>query len=152
MGKNDGLIFVIFIAFWAFSFLAKKLTSQQKSAEKKGFTLKVLEFIASLKEVDGSEMNVQEPTYIKPVPAPIVSEEFVSLYDEEQPMRRHSKKFPAPASVVAAKPEMKYKNGPLLSDVVRRKKMRGLRFSKKKLRQAVVWAEIIGTPVGLRDS
>nr|MBF0222083.1 hypothetical protein [Desulfobulbaceae bacterium] len=152
MEKKEVLFLLIFIAYWAFAFLAKRFSARQKEnpQENKGFTLRVLEFIAALKEAGDNELRVDgEGSQWRPAPA--YSDEFVPpLVPESQPVESQSAR-PVGRKVVQ-KPAAKIKKDPSPTVVMSRKKAAGVKFSKKKLRKAVIWAEIIGTPVGLRDS
>jgi len=137
MEMKEILFFAVVVVFWIFSILSKKFVKNQNSAEKKGFTLRILEFIAELKE-EGEK--VQAPFAAQQVPLSIKKPKVI---------------IPAAANksaVLAVSKEPSYdvaacsKSMPRL---LRRKGGPG-KFHKQKMRDAIAWSEILGTPLGLR--
>ena len=140
MGWEEILIYGVLLVIWVLSLLFKK-SKKQKPVEKKGFTLRVLEFIAELKEAGEQEMKAQ---------APVKKEEAVAPTAVSQSAReRHAKSTATPV----VKEHYKRTAVPPKSSVIASKKKGvGKKFPKQKMRNAIVWSEILGTPVGLRDN
>lgn len=157
MEKKEVLFFVIFLAYWVFSFLAKKLIPKQEQAETKGFTLRVLEFIASFKESSenerdqiGSQMNAQVQVDPQPAPLPVKKKEFVAPTAVRPSAREQHLK--STATPLRKQPHEKLTVLPKSPVTAQIEKGTGRKFPKQKLRNAIIWSEILGTPVGLRDN
>ncbi|MCK5405738.1 MAG: hypothetical protein KAI75_10895 [Desulfobulbaceae bacterium] len=157
MDWEDILFYAVIFGAWAFSLLFKKFQKKQQPGEKKGFTLRVLEFLAELKEAGekernhiGSRMDAQTPVELQPAPLTVKKEEAVAETAVSQSAwKRHAKSTAGPVV------EEHYKKTAVLpkpSVTASRKKGVGRKFPKQKMRDAIVWSEILGTPVGLRDS
>lgn len=157
MEKKEIIFWGVFLAYWVLPLLYKKIIKKQKPAETKGFTLRVLEFITAFKETSenernqiGPEMNAPVQVEPKPTPLKVIKEEFIAptavrpsareqhLQSTSTPLgKRHPEKLTVlPKSPVTVQ----------IEKGARRK------FSKQKLRNAIIWSEILGTPVGLRDN
>ena len=156
--ENREIIFlVVFLAYWVFTLLAKKLMQKQKTEEKKGFTLRVLEFITALKEASenkqnqiGSQMNAQAPVEPQPVPLTVKMEEVVAPTVVRQSTREQHLKPTATPLMKQTHKEITVL--PKLPSIAPMEKGAGRKFPKQKLRDAIIWSEILGTPVGLRDN
>jgi hypothetical protein len=157
MEPKELLFFAIFLAYWVFSILAKKFMKQQKPAENKGFTLRVLEFIAALKEASekgqeqiGLPMNMPAPVEPPPDTLTVKRKEVVVPSAGRQSVRREQMEFVPPE--VLKRPQDKRPaqfKAPVVAPI---KLGRGKKFPRQKLRDAIVWSEILGPPVGLRGA
>ena len=157
MDWEDILFYAVIFGAWAFSLLFKKFQKKQQPGEKKGFTLRVLEFLAELKEAGekernhiGSRMDAQTPVELQPAPLTVKKEEAAAETAVSRSAGKRHAKFTA-APVV----QEHYKKTAVLpkpSVTASRKKGVGRKFPKQKMRDAIVWSEILGTPVGLRDN
>ncbi len=160
MEKREIIFFGVFLAYWVFSFFAKKLMRKQKPAETKGFTLRVLEFIATFKEASenerdqiGSQMNAQVQVDPQPAPLTVKKEEFVAPTAVRPSAReQHLKSTATLATPLRKQPHEKLTVLPKLPVTAQIEKGAGRKFPKQKLRNAIIWSEILGTPVGLRDN
>ena len=157
MEKREIIFLVVFLAYWVFTLLAKKLIQKQKPEEKKGFTLRVLEFIIALKEASenkqnqiGSQMNAQAPVEPQPVPLTVKMEEVVAPTVVRQSTReQHLKPTATPLIKQTHKKITALPKSPSIAPM---KNGAGRKFPKQKLRDAIIWSEILGPPVGLRDN
>ncbi len=159
MEKKEVIFLVIFLAYWVFSFLAKKFMPKQdqEQAETKGFTLRVLEFIASFKESSeneqnriGPQMNAQPQVEIQQVPLTVKKEEYVApTAVRRSAMEQHLKSSATPPMKQAHKKTTVLPKSPVVAQMEKRA---GRKFPKQKLRDAIIWSEIIGKPVALRDN
>ncbi len=164
MEIQDYLFFLIFLGYWVFSFLLKKFKKEEKATEKKGFTLRVLEFINALKEASEKEQNyvesqasVQTPFDLQPTAKTVREEEYAPHAIINQTGRKHR--------ATSAKALDKRKQPPVVKEyhkktvdqpksslITSRKKGVGAKFPQQKMRDAIVWSEILGPPVALRDN
>ncbi len=139
MEKKEILFFAVVIVFWIFSILSKKVIKNQNSAGKKGFTLRILEFIAELKD-EGEK--AQAPFAAQQVPLSIKNPQIIVPEAVNKPAALPVSKEPYHKAAACSKS---------MPGLLRHKGVFG-RFHKQKMRDAIAWSEILGTPVGLRDN
>ena len=172
MEKREIIFVVLFLAYWVFTHLAKKFVQKQKPEENKGFTVRVLEFINELAEsqeggkeasenerhhmgAPQSDLNIrrmydQAPVEPRPVPLTAEIEEVVVPIVVRQSAREQYLK-PTGTPLMEQSHE-KLTVMPKSPVLVPMKKGSERKVPKQKLRDAIIWSEILGTPVGLRDN
>ena len=172
MEKREIIFVVLFLAYWVFTHLAKKFMQKQKPEENKGFTVRVLEFINELaeshegaKEASENERNQmgspqsdlnirrmydQAPVEPRSVPLTVEIEEVVAPTVVRQSAReQHLKPTATPLMKQTHEKITVLPTSPVIATM---EKGYVRKFPKQKLRDAIIWSEILGTPVGLRDN
>jgi len=165
MELQDILFFLIFVGYWVFSLLFKKVKKEEKATEKKGFTLRVLEFINTLKEASEKEQNyvesqtsVQTPSDIPPPTARSVTEKEHAPHTIINQATKEHRALSVKALDIGKQPPVvkeyhkKIVDKPKSSLVTPGKKGVEEKFPKQKMRDAIIWSEILGPPVALRDN
>jgi hypothetical protein len=147
MEKKEILFFALFVVFWIFSLLSKKFARKQNSIEKKGLILRALEFIAELKEAGENEATPFEshPEVLKVQTDDVI---IPTVKNTASEFRENS----VTSGIINEHCHHELRGRSRSSSRAARKIGTGKRFPKQKMRDAIVWSEILGTPVGLRDN
>ena len=140
----DLLFFALFLGVWILIFLLKKQPTSRESQEKKGLTLRLLEFIAEYKS--SIEDQVKERQSVSPIHMPLSREQRYAptkagiTLSQRQNQPRPTRKNNVPEKIISVRTNTMTKN---------RLKIRP-RFPKKKMQEAMIWSEILKPPIGLQ--
>ncbi|MBW2485476.1 MAG: hypothetical protein JRF05_08970 [Deltaproteobacteria bacterium] len=145
------LPFIMLLIFWGASSILRKIgkTDQEKQApaHQKPVLVKILQQLAAFKEKGKDEELVEYDEYLKPSPPPRADEhEKESLIDMAQDSLQQVPAVTGWETVSVSPPTGVTKPRPT---ILRRKPM--AMMNRRKLQNAVIWAEILASPVALRD-
>jgi|GEM_PF-5678841 len=157
MERKEFLLFAIFVAYWLFPLLAKKFMKKKNPKETRGGLVKVLDLIVALKGAGerlqgkgGLPTDVpQAPIVPQSIPLTVQQKDMAVSASENQSAGKLQMEPPA---ATLKKPYNEIA-GLGKSFVTTPNKVAGVKkIPRKKLRDAVLWSEILGTPLGLRDN
>ena len=142
------LPFIMLLIFWGASSILRKMgrTEQKKQApsQQKSVLVKILQQLAAFREKSNDEEfdeYFQPPSQVR-----VVEHEKESLIEISQDSLQQKPAVPQRETISASPPTGVTKP---LPTILRRKPM--AMMNRRKLQNAVIWAEILAPPVALRD-